>query len=139
MRKSIRIFLFSYLLCLVTGVAQENDSIKQPHEEIKVNRDYDEAGNLIRYDSIYSYSSSNLSLDDKKMDSIMKYFFSDKEFMRFNDTFEVPSFMFPNTFPNDFGSMDSIFRQHFENYQKYFDKIHQRYEPKKEVSPKDKI
>ena len=35
--------------------------------------------NLIRYDSIYSYSSTNYNMDTKKMDSLMKQFFQIEE------------------------------------------------------------
>ncbi len=139
MKNPIIIFLASFLVCFVTGMAQENDSIKPPDEKIKVNKEFDKDGNLIRYDSIYSYSSGNWNLDDKKMDSIMKRFFQDRESMPYHDPFEMPDFMFPHTFPYDFGSMDSIFRQRFEDHRKHFDSMQQEYRPRIKGSPPNKI
>ena len=43
--------------------AQKIDSINPSEEKIKVNKVFDEHGNLIRYDSIYSYSSTNYNMD----------------------------------------------------------------------------
>lgn len=52
-----------------------NDSTKiQPQTDIKVNKEYDEEGNLIRYDSVYSSYFSNIEGDPKRADSIMSEF-----------------------------------------------------------------
>lgn len=51
---SVFILLFSF-----TGFTQKQDTTKLPNKNIKVQREYDEDGNLIRYDSIYTWSSDN--------------------------------------------------------------------------------
>lgn len=54
-----------------------NDSIaKKPNVDIKVNREYDENGNMIRYDSSYSYSYSSTNIDDEEL----KNFFNNWDF-----------------------------------------------------------
>ena len=134
----IKITLLS-LLGATLANAQEKDSVQRPDEKIKVNKEYDEDGNLIRYDSIYSYSSGNWNLSDKNMDSIMKYFFSDREGRLFPNPFEMHDFMLPDPFPNNFNNMDSIFGQRFEEHQKRMDSLFQHYRPKKENPPENKI
>ncbi len=42
----------------------------QPKEDIKVNKEYDENGYLIRYDSTYTYYYSNIEGDEIVADSI---------------------------------------------------------------------
>ncbi|MCB4234259.1 hypothetical protein LDL59_01710 [Kaistella anthropi] len=46
----------------------------QPIEDIKVNKEYDENGNLIRYDSTYTYYYSNIEGDEIAADSIFNNF-----------------------------------------------------------------
>ena len=63
------------ILLLVANLlfAQEKSENKSPDEQIKVNKEYDEAGNLIRYDSSYVKSwSSDTTLTIVDMDSIRK-------------------------------------------------------------------
>jgi hypothetical protein len=55
----------------------ENDNtVVKPVEKWDVNKEYDEFGNLIKYDSIYSWSYSNIKGDRLKvnLDSIMDSF-----------------------------------------------------------------
>lgn len=118
MTKSIMTFFVPYCLCLYTGISQENDSIIPPDMKIKVNREYDEKGNHISYDSAYNYFSADRNQSDKKIDSIIKHFFSDRESMRFQDSFEMPEFKFYSIFPSEFERRDSILRQGFEYHQK---------------------
>src|SRR5690606_38922466 len=59
------------------NVLQNKDSIAQmierPKGSWKVNRDYDENGNLIGYDSIYTWSSDNLeNISPKDRDSTLQ-------------------------------------------------------------------
>jgi hypothetical protein len=54
---------FMILLCIsflsTSVLAQLNKPNKQPKKDIKVNREYDENGNLTRYDSTYVYTWSS--------------------------------------------------------------------------------
>lgn len=55
----------------------ENNCANQPQENIKVNKEYDKNGNLISYDSTYSYSYSSSSMDEidpQKRDSLLNEF-----------------------------------------------------------------
>ena len=56
--------------------SQVEEEIDQPKGEWKVHREYDEHGNLIRYDSIYSWSYSSRDGDSLtiNLDSIMDDF-----------------------------------------------------------------
>lgn len=139
MKKLPIILLIIPLWFSATSHAQKRDSIKQPEEKIEVNKEFDEHGNLIRYDSIYSYSSSNFNMDAKAMDSIMKHFFPNRESMHVRDPFDDLDFGFPSIFPQNFGNVDSIWRQRFEGHQKLFDSIFKRSQPKKKQPPTNKI
>ncbi len=138
-KKSILLLLVFSFLSIGIAKGQNQDTIVTPDEKIKVNREYDEDGNLIRYDSIYSYSSGNWNLSNKNMDSIMKHFFSDREGMSFPSPFEMHDFIFPDPFSNNFDNMDSIFGQRFEEHQKRMDSLFQHYRPKKENPPENKM
>ena len=77
-------FLFLIILttCLfMNSAAQKTDQqAKTPKEDIKVNREYDEKGNLIKFDSIYSYSWSG--------DTTLMHSFSPEDFQKsFGDHF----------------------------------------------------
>lgn len=57
-----------------------SDSLQNPKTNIKVNKEYDDDGNLIRYDSTYSSFYSNIDIDKAKADSIFNKFKSDFNF-----------------------------------------------------------
>ena len=96
---------FSLILgsCNGQNVKNENQSNSKdilgnlnnmPNEDIKVNKEYDEDGNLTRYDSTYTYYYSNIDKNIAAKDSIyenfrkmfeMSYPFSNKSY--FNDLF----------------------------------------------------
>lgn len=96
-----------------------------PKTNIKVNKEYDEDGNLVRYDSTYSYFYSNIENETIKQDSIFnlfknnfnqRYFFSDEPY--FNDFFFEDSLLrydfykqdfFMNRFKDNMRRMDSLF------------------------------
>jgi hypothetical protein len=61
------------------------DSLAKPKIDIKVNKRYDEKGNLIGFDSTYSSYYSNISGDTAQMDSLMGSF--DRYFRREHSTF----------------------------------------------------
>ncbi|SDI29394.1 hypothetical protein [Winogradskyella thalassocola] len=89
---------------------QEQDTIK-PKETWDVKKQYDEFGNLIKYDSIYSYSYSNIKGDSLQvnLDSIMDSF---KNYVNKNASFNwKDSFSF---FPeNDSLFMDDFFKEDY--------------------------
>jgi len=96
-----------------------------PQTNIKVDKQYDKNGNLIKYDSTYSYYYSNVQSDINLKDSILnnfkkqfnkRYFFSGDPF--FNDLFFEDSLLmydfykkdfFLNRFRNNMRRMDSLF------------------------------
>ena len=89
----------------ITKSEIQKDSISKPNENWKVNKEFDENGNIIRYDSIYSWSSSGnfKGMDNdsifNKMQSMMK-----KRFSMFNS---------PNL--NGLAAQDSIMKQFFSD------------------------
>jgi len=99
-----------------------NDTIKgnQPKIDIKVNKEYDENGNIIRYDSSYSssYFYSNSDLTEKEMDSIMnsfKPFFFDNYSNILDHSFD--RFFFNDSlFFNDFYRDDFFEREYQRDY-----------------------
>lgn len=89
------------------SVAQ--DSLNKPKVDIKVNRRYDEKGNLIGFDSTYSSFYSNIKGDTSRMDSLMSRF--DRYYNRnhssffdsqFNSLFFTDSLLYPDFFHKDF-------------------------------------
>ncbi|PKP33317.1 MAG: hypothetical protein CVT99_02395 [Bacteroidetes bacterium HGW-Bacteroidetes-16] len=96
-----------------------------PKEDIKVNKEYDKDGNLIRYDSTYTYFYSNIEKNPITEDSIFynfrkmfdaNYPFSFKPF--FNDLFFEDSLMKYDFYKKDFFS--ERFRQNMEQTEKMF-------------------
>lgn len=97
-----------------------------PQTNIKVNKEYDKNGNIIKYDSTYSSYYSNIKADSNLEDSIFKnfkkkfnrsYFFSDQPYFR--DFFFADSLLeydfykkdfFYKRFRNNMERMDSLFR-----------------------------
>lgn len=118
MKKYILLFMVSLLSVGCKG--QVNDTkkvekeknktniVEEPKGSWKVDKEFDKNGNLIRYDSVYSWSSNNnlnkLSLLDK--DSLMQSFKS-----RFFSNYSV----FENQGFEDVFSQDSLFSKHFFN------------------------
>ncbi|MEW2921224.1 hypothetical protein AB1A65_07130 [Muricauda sp. ANG21] len=90
-----------------TDEAKENTNLaEQPKGNWKVNREFDENGNLIQYDSIYSWSSSDYVDDLAQMDR-------DSLFTSFRSRFSRSFSQFDNDgFPNFFAE-DSLFSKHF--------------------------
>ncbi|MFQ3578649.1 MAG: hypothetical protein SNJ71_00735 [Bacteroidales bacterium] len=81
----------------------------QPRENIKVNKEYDKDGNLIRYDSTYTYYYSNIKGNKAVADSIFNNFRN----------------MFENTYPfSTKPYFDNLFFQdsllHYDFYKKDF-------------------
>ncbi|GAA4806533.1 hypothetical protein [Litoribaculum gwangyangense] len=92
--KIIPILFFSLVFnCYGQNKQKDNPNKIKPDENIQVNKEYDEQGNLIKYDSIYSYSySSSSKLNDSIKMQFQRHF---KNHSFFNDAF------FDNFFKND--------------------------------------
>ncbi|MGC1204960.1 MAG: hypothetical protein WA839_08750 [Flavobacteriaceae bacterium] len=118
MKKYILLFMIGLLSVSCNG--QKNDTkntetkenegniVEQPKGSWKVDKEFDDNGNLIRYDSIYSWSSNgkldNLSTVDK--DSLL-HSFKSRFFTNFSD--------FENNGFDDVFSKDSLFSKHYFN------------------------
>ena len=85
------------------------DSLNKPKVNIKVNKRYDDKGNVIGFDSTYTSFYSNVQGDTAKMDSLMSNF--DRYFQRdhslffdnqFNSLFFSDSTRYPDFFHNDY-------------------------------------
>ncbi len=118
MKKYILLFMVSLLSVSCNGQKNETKKaetkesegnvVEQPKGTWKVDKEFDEKGDLIRYDSIYSWSSNskfdNLSSIDK--DSLMQSFKS--RFFTNYSRFENQGF-------EDVFSQDSLFSKRFFN------------------------
>jgi hypothetical protein len=103
---------------------KDNLTKNAPKTDIKVNKEYDEKGNLIRYDSTYSSYYSNILNDTVLEDSIFnkfksqfnqKYLFSQKSY--FNDFFFQDSLLKYDFYKNDF------FSERFKNNMQRMDML----------------
>lgn len=117
--------IINFLLCVVIiSLAQEPSNKNQsPKENIVVNRQYDEKGNLIRFDSLYSYSWSSDSNFIKSFDSekFFEYFSSKSDFFHdsiFFDNSVINRFFNNNQFTHE---TDSILKNRFKNQFDFFD------------------
>lgn len=86
---------------------------KQPVERSEVHREYDEYGNLIKYDSIYMWSYS-----DRQGDSI--YLNLDSIMDTFKDHFELVAPFKENEYFKYFPKTDSLFMHDFFEEDYYF-------------------
>lgn len=87
----------------------EKDSLNKPKVNIKVNKHYDDKGNVIGFDSTYTSFYSNIEGDTVKMDSLMgsfdRYFKRDHSLFfdnQFNSLFFSDSTRYPDFFHDDF-------------------------------------
>ncbi len=97
----------------------------QPHSDIRVNKEYDEQGNLIRYDSSYTSYYSNIEGDTIMADSILNVFknqfntfypFSHRPF--FHDFFFEDSLLQYDFYKEDF--FMQRFRKNMEQMDRMF-------------------
>ncbi|WP_372750884.1 hypothetical protein [Labilibaculum sp.] len=133
------------LLMSLSGFSQNKDNKTEPNEDIKVNKEFDKDGNLIRYDSTYVYTWSSdscyTSLPDsaflnfsdihkirKKMQEQLEQFYSKdsskmKQFYHpfFSDDFFDNSPFDSEFFQNDFYSEDSIPTDMFRQMEKMWE------------------
>lgn len=107
------------------SLPNDKDSIK-PDIKIKVNKKYDSKGNIIQYDSSYSYSY--IAPAGKKMnianDSVYKQFHSmfDENYLHFLKPEQDRIFNNDSLFKYDFFNAD-YFQKRFEMNQKIFENI----------------
>jgi hypothetical protein len=87
----------------------QNDSVIKPKVDIKVNRRFDEKGNMIGFDSTYTSYYTNMSGDTAGMDSLMgsfdRYFRNDHPFFfrdKFDPLFFSDSTRYPDFFHDDY-------------------------------------
>lgn len=110
------LFSFAVFLCFTAGAfAQSVSPDQQPQEHSNVTKEYDENGNITRYDSTYVKAwSSGDSIDSAGFEEMRKHM---QEMMqRFNDN------IIPNDFPDslnskfndfDFGAFNDDIQEHF--------------------------
>jgi len=89
--------------------AFKTDSVNKPKVNIKVNRKYDNKGNVIAFDSTYTSYYSNVSGDTTRMDTLFnqfdRYFRSGHSALmsnEFNRLFFQDSLLYPDFFHDDF-------------------------------------
>lgn len=79
----------------------------KPKIDYKVNKEYDENGNLIKLDSTYTYYYSNIDLNEQQVDSIYKSFNKHLNFSSsFDDSFFEEFFKNENYIEEDFFQED---------------------------------
>jgi hypothetical protein len=109
-----------------------------PKTNIKVNKEFDKDGNLIRYDSTYSYFYSNTENNPLLSDSIFNtfkdhfnqnYFYSKDPYFEnffFKDSLLMQDFykkdFFINRFKNNSEALDSLFYKMDQLKNDYFDR-----------------
>ena len=108
--KIVKYFAAGLTLLLIlipaTGSAQEDTEKEERKPEIKwdVQKHFDENGNLLRFDSTYSWSWSNHDFTSTDLDSLFEKIFGDFKFC--DSVFGGPlpsmphSFLFPEDFPD---------------------------------------
>lgn len=129
---------------------KDNIAQEQPKGNWEVNREYDEDGNLISYDSIYSWSSSDAAKNMAKMDkdSLLQSFqmhmskgfspFDDENFSSFfaDDSLFTKHFFqndfFESQLGKDFMDLNEMHKRMAEMQKKFMEEYHQTpKEPKK--------
>ena len=154
MRKNIvlvKVMLFSLLSCSSqeTKEMKGSNAEKKPEISWKVNKEYDENGNLIRYDSVYTWSLSEGfdSLSVVSRDSLLNSFESDfyRNFNQFKNTgfsnmfgrdslFSKRFFgneFFESDFGKDFLEMDRIQKGVIRRQQRFLEKYQSEFEKSK--------
>ncbi|MCB4797796.1 hypothetical protein [Neotamlana laminarinivorans] len=130
--KTLKVIPILCLLCFSCSAQEKqqnkSDSQLKPNENVQVNKEYDEFGNLIKYDSIYSYSySSGNKINDSLKLQFQQHFknhsiFSDSFFDDFFKTDSITgSFNHKNFFFDGFTSQD----QQIKSMMKRMDSIQQ--------------
>ncbi|MDD7884912.1 hypothetical protein [Flavivirga sp. 57AJ16] len=84
-------------------IETKQDTIK-PKVDYKVDKEYDEDGNLIKYDSTYTYYYSNIDKNMMRNDSVFK---------RLNEHLHMKSLLGNDIFFDDFFTKESFSEDHF--------------------------
>lgn len=111
-------------------INEREDTVKNnPKIDIKVEKEYDENGNIIRYDSSYTYiyTHPNGNSEELNMDSIFESFrpyFFDRGFDIMHDPFN--RFFDKDTFYQRHFFDDDFFMQQFENEMFRFEEMMQK-------------
>jgi len=99
----------------------KDDSVKKPKVDIKVNRHFDDKGNMVGFDSTYTSYYSSVEGDTTQMDSMFRdfntYFKKQHRSLfddHFNNLFFNDSLMYPDFFHKDF------FSQRYKLNDRYF-------------------
>ncbi len=123
--------------------SDQRDSTNKPKIDIKVNRQFDEKGNLIGFDSTYTSFYSNISGDTSQMDSLMgtfdRYFRQDhSSFFKnqfdplfFNDSMRYPDFFHDDFFLRRYELNDTYMRgmmQQMDSIKNKFYKEHRKFD-----------
>jgi len=123
----------------------QNDSVIKPKVDIKVNRRFDEKGNMIGFDSTYTSYYTNMSGDTAGMDSLMgsfdRYFKADHPLffknhfdpLFFNDSTRYPDFFHDDYFMRRYELNDQYMRgmmQQMDSIKNKFYKEHSKAEKK---------
>lgn len=148
MKKYILIFIVALLTVNCNG---QNKETKKPIGSWKVDKEFDEKGKLIRYDSIYSWSSNDKirNLSSVERDSLLqsiksKFYNNYSDFAKdgFEDIFLQDSvfnkqYFNNNFFESDFGKelmdIDKIRQQMINRQQEFLKKYHSEF-----VKPEEK-
>lgn len=128
-RTGIIAFALSFLITGCNGQTKQEientktDSIK-PKTDIRVNKEYDDNGNLIKYDSSYSYYYSNIENDSLVSDSIFTDFrnFFNKRYSFSNEPFFHNYFFEDSLLHYDFYKQD-FFSNRFRKNMEYMDQL----------------
>ena len=127
------------ILIPVSGFTQNDPEMKKRDPEIKwdVQKDYDEDGNLVWFDSTYSWSWSDFDFGGAEFDSLFEDFFGD---FRFSDSlFTSPfgsmphSFGFREDFPDFLLSNPFDFPFSFPDLDDFFEQNHEMWDRQKEM------
>lgn len=138
-RKLVLTLVMPAIIISCNGQMNLSENISQdtiPQKNIVVNKEYDEKGNLIRYDSTYSFYYSSTGENPKLRDSIFRnfetyfnqsYSFSNQPYFR--DFFFLDSLLrydfykkdfFYERFKNNLNRMDSLFKEMDEKKNEFY-------------------
>jgi len=108
MRTTILILMICtlFLSCNSQGLKTKNSGKHKPHEKVTVTKKYNENGDLIELDSVYTSYYSNIEGDTILTDSVFSqfsdFFNSNLNSMYSDGFFSVDSMLMPGFFHGDF-------------------------------------
>jgi len=138
--KNYSFLLLFISLSLTINVFAQNKK-KEPKIDIKVNKEYDDKGNVIKYDSSYSYIYSDTNIVNFS-DSLFNYPFniSDSDFFSLKHNFSDIDSIFSDPFFKDFHNFSGVHPFFDFNYfQNKIDSLEKEFYEKPEIIvPKQK-